>query len=297
MLYKRIGYFLEAARCLNFTEAAKRCFISQQAMTWHISSLEEELGVKLFIRTTRSVQLTETGIYLRDQFSRINDDISLCINQAQSIGKTNRSTIKVGIYESFSHKTIILPVMQILTQTWPDIYFDFQLLGLGELRNRLLDNKLDLIITTSYTWRSWGMVHSIVLRRYPFKAVLASDHPLVSTEFVLSSLADLTLLTNEQPSQYNSEISIKNMPLWRQQLPRKDYLHLPDMTTLLVYLKMHRGFAYLTEELEGLSDTSQFCFYDLPFADACSDTICCYADGENNALLRRMAKAVQGIFK
>lgn len=87
MLYKRIGYFLEAARCLNFTEAAKRCFISQQAMTWHISSLEEELGVKLFIRTTRSVQLTETGIYLRDQFSRINDDISLCINQAQSIGK------------------------------------------------------------------------------------------------------------------------------------------------------------------------------------------------------------------
>lgn len=297
MLYKRIGYFLEAARCLNFTEAAKRCFISQQSMTWHISSLEEELGVKLFSRTTRSVQLTEAGIYLRDQFSRINDDISLCISHARSIGNTERATIKVGIYESFSHKDIILPVMQSLTEKWPDIYFDFHFLGLGELRNQLLDNKLDLIITTSYTWKTWGMIHSTLLRRYPFKAVLASDHPLVKEGFVLSRLSELTLLTNEQPSQYSSETSIRNMPLWRQKLPRKDYLHLPDMTTLLVYLKMHRGFAYLTDELEGLADSSQFCFYDLPSADACSDTICCYVEGDSTALLRRMSRTVQAAFK
>lgn len=297
MLYKRIGYFLEAARYLNFTEAAKRCYISQQAMTWHISSLEDELGVKLFIRTTRQVQLTEVGIYLRDQFARINDDISLCISRARSIGQTDRSTVKVGLYHSFSHQTILLPVMQVLTEKWPDIYFDFRLLGLGELRNRLLDGKLDLIVTTSYTWSSWGAVHSVVLQRFPFRAVLAADHPLAGENFTFEQLSGLTLLTNEQPSQYNSEISVRNMPLWRQQLPKKDYLHLPDMTTLLVYLKMHRGFAYLTDELEGLSETSGFFFYDLPFADACSDMICCYANGEGNVQNRRFAKAIQAIFK
>ncbi len=297
MLYKRIGYFLSAARYLNFTEAAKHCFISQQAMTWHISSLEEELGVKLFVRTTRSVQLTEAGIYLRDQFSRINDDISLCITAAQKIGKTDRSTIKIGIYESFSQQNIILPIMQTLTAKWPDIYFDFQLLGLGDLRNQLMDNKLDLIVTTSYTWKSWNAIQTVVLRRYPFRAVLAADHPLAAQGLTFDQLSGLTLLTNEQPSQYSSEISVKNMPLWRQQLPRKDYMHLPDMTTLLVYLKMHRGFAYLTDELEGLSDTSRFLFLDLPFADACSDMICCYTTPDNTALIRRIARNIQAIFR
>ena len=50
MNLKQMEYFVAAAEQLNFTRAAKKCFISQTAMTLQIRSLEEKIGVPLFVR-------------------------------------------------------------------------------------------------------------------------------------------------------------------------------------------------------------------------------------------------------
>ena len=50
MNLKQMEYFVAAAEPLNFTRAAKKCFISQTAMTLQIQSLEEKIGVPLFVR-------------------------------------------------------------------------------------------------------------------------------------------------------------------------------------------------------------------------------------------------------
>ena len=60
-------YFVAVAECLNFTKAAGRCFISQTAMTLQIRSLEEKIGVPLFIRDKHHVELTAAGkVYLNE---------------------------------------------------------------------------------------------------------------------------------------------------------------------------------------------------------------------------------------
>ena len=53
--------FLEVANCLNFSRAAERLQLTQPAVSHQIKSLEDELGVKLFIRTSKSVRLTREG--------------------------------------------------------------------------------------------------------------------------------------------------------------------------------------------------------------------------------------------
>lgn len=297
MLYKRMEYFLEAARCLNFSEAARRCHISQQAMTWHIANLEQELGVRLFLRSTRSVQLTEAGSYLRDQFSRIHDDVTLSVARAQEIGTSSRAAARIGIYQSFSHDQIILPVMQTLSERWPNVYFEYRFLDLAALRNQLIDRKLDLIVTTSFTWESWSTIRSVPLKRFPFQVVLAADHPLLAEGYRLERLSELTLLTTESPSQYSSEATLRNMPLWRQLLPKKDYLHVDDINSLLIHLEMKRGFAYLTRDMEGLQEETKFRFFDLPWKDACSDLIACYIAGSGNPLSAEFARALQRRFR
>ncbi|MDR2771118.1 MAG: LysR family transcriptional regulator, partial [Clostridiales Family XIII bacterium] len=47
---KGLQYFIAAAERLNFTTAAKECYITQTAMSLHISKMEDELGFKLFNR-------------------------------------------------------------------------------------------------------------------------------------------------------------------------------------------------------------------------------------------------------
>ena len=63
----QLRYFLSVALHRNFTGAAKEFYVTQPAITHQISSLEQELGVKLFQRTTRSVSLTRAGeLFLED---------------------------------------------------------------------------------------------------------------------------------------------------------------------------------------------------------------------------------------
>lgn len=61
MEMRQLRYFVSAATHLNFTKAAKECFIVQTAMTQQIANLEKELGVKLFERQSRGLSLTAAG--------------------------------------------------------------------------------------------------------------------------------------------------------------------------------------------------------------------------------------------
>ena len=58
---RQLEHFVTVADEGNFTRAAARCHISQSALSTSIKSLERELGAPLFLRTTRRVELTESG--------------------------------------------------------------------------------------------------------------------------------------------------------------------------------------------------------------------------------------------
>lgn len=65
MEIRTLRYFLEAAREENMSKAAERIHISQSALSKQLKGLEEELGKKLFVRHSFSIELTEEGMLLR----------------------------------------------------------------------------------------------------------------------------------------------------------------------------------------------------------------------------------------
>ena len=58
---RSLRYFVVAAEELNFTRAAARLYVAQQALSREIKRLETQLGTTLFVRTTRRVTLTPDG--------------------------------------------------------------------------------------------------------------------------------------------------------------------------------------------------------------------------------------------
>ena len=71
--------FEAAARHLSFTRAAQELFVTQSAVSHQVRSLENELGVRLFLRLTRQLRLTNAGESLltvvRDSYDRIEDTV------------------------------------------------------------------------------------------------------------------------------------------------------------------------------------------------------------------------------
>lgn len=58
---QQLRYVVEVAAASSFTRAAERCFVTQSALSHQIAALERELGQRLFVRSSRSVRLTEAG--------------------------------------------------------------------------------------------------------------------------------------------------------------------------------------------------------------------------------------------
>ncbi|WP_305953058.1 LysR family transcriptional regulator [Solemya velum gill symbiont] len=61
MNLRDLNYLVAVAETNNFSKAAERCFVSQPTLSGQIKKLEEELGVTLFERTNRSVEITAIG--------------------------------------------------------------------------------------------------------------------------------------------------------------------------------------------------------------------------------------------
>ena len=63
--------FLAVAEYLNFSRAAEFLKITQPAVSHQITSLEDELGIRLFVRTSKNVNLTEAGLMFMEDASSI----------------------------------------------------------------------------------------------------------------------------------------------------------------------------------------------------------------------------------
>lgn len=268
MLYQRIRTFLEVANCLSFSHAASNLYISQQAVTKQIAALEQELGVKLFYRTTRQVALTPAGSILRDDFTQINRQIGDSIRRARELDASGKELLRVGFLSALSRKDIILPVTDYLIRGYPELELEIQLMDFIALRNSLLDSKLDFCVTTSNDWQLWPGVQATVLQRKQFQVVYSARHPLARrSSITLEDLAQYTQLV------LPNETLLEGVEQWGRKIPYRRAVFCPDISTLMVRLELGEGFALLTKVIEG-HDAPDLRYWDVPFPEAHAEIVC-----------------------
>ncbi len=103
---RHLKYFLAVAEELNIGRAAARLHISQPPLTRQIRSLEEELGVELFVRTAKGVELTQAGEIFREDANSIRMLVEAAIDRVERAGEGKLGRLDVGIFGSAIYNII-----------------------------------------------------------------------------------------------------------------------------------------------------------------------------------------------
>ena len=114
-----------AARHLNFTRAADELGLTPAAVSHQIKELEDQLGMALFARTSRSVRLTEAGAVLSEASSDAIDLLNRAVSRAQKLAR-GQSLLKVTADAHFAAKWLMRRV-DAFRAIRPDIELRFDI--------------------------------------------------------------------------------------------------------------------------------------------------------------------------
>lgn len=97
MELRHVRYFLAVAEYLNFSKAARQLHIAQPPLSRQIRQLEEDLGVVLFVRNNRRVELTKAGHVFLDEARKLVVQAGHATKAARHAQKGESGGVKIGI--------------------------------------------------------------------------------------------------------------------------------------------------------------------------------------------------------
>lgn len=110
----------------NFSAAARELSVSPAAVSKNIKRLEEELGVRIFHRNTRSLSLTQEGRLIFEKYTVALDHIEQARRMAAAQGKDSSGLIRITMTRAFG-RHVVMPVLQEFVAVYPDIRLDVSL--------------------------------------------------------------------------------------------------------------------------------------------------------------------------
>ena len=172
---RRLRTFVAVAEELNFTRAAERLHLAQQAVSKSVRQLERELGVELLERTTREVRLTAAGAVLLERGRTALAAADAAFAAARDVGRGLSGTIRVGASPAVGD-AVLERVVAVLRDGAPDVAVSLLEVRPGDVERRLRDRDLDVVIAR--TARVGPDVESAALRPSPALVAVPAGHRL-----------------------------------------------------------------------------------------------------------------------
>jgi len=120
MNLRDLKYIVAVADTCHFGQAAERCFVSQPTLSGQVKKLEEELGVTLFERTKRSVEVTPLGDAIVAQARQVLEQADILRQLAQSYQDPLVGPLRMGVISTLSPYLMPL-ILKPLKKQYPQI--------------------------------------------------------------------------------------------------------------------------------------------------------------------------------
>lgn len=290
MNYQRINYFMKAAETLNFSEAARQLFIAPQSFGRQIALLEEELGGRLFERTTREVKLTPLGKECYDSFSGPIRALEQNFARMRELGHGRQRGIRIGIFSALSRKLVVSPIVTAILAKYSDKDINISMMSMGELQASIQSNKIDLGITITHDREAgWKNCSICPLAYYPAQIVVSKRHSWFERDHIsLDDMKGSSFVRMDLP-QYSEMDYFANIPCSKT-------IVVENYDTMSLEVDGGRAFAIMANKVDELHDRG-YNFFDLPCQPFHYALAVIYKNGDRSEFMEDVCKFIQESFE
>ncbi|MFZ3084877.1 LysR substrate-binding domain-containing protein [Rhodoferax ferrireducens] len=189
MNLRQLRYFVAVAEELHFGRAAVRLHISQPPLSQQIHNLEEVLGVILFKREKKRIELTFAGQVFLDSARKLLEQSQLAIHSARRAAKGEVGTLAIGYASSIPFTGLIGRIVREFRSQRPDVQLQIKEMRAVDQIKAMVEKEIDIGFVREPLLQAHPLVESRCVYREAFVVALPTDHPLSSVQAV--RLADL----------------------------------------------------------------------------------------------------------
>src|ERR1700741_4593543 len=171
-----VGYFVVVAEHRHFGRAATALRVAQPSLSRQIRRLEQQLGVRLLDRTPQGTRLTEAGEVFLPRARALLRSAAQAAAHARAAAQPSRIVI------GYTTGLIVTPAVRELRREHPDAEVQALHLGWEQVRNALLDHRVDAVVTRLPF--ATDQLHVTILYDEQRVLAVAVDHRLAGRESV-----------------------------------------------------------------------------------------------------------------
>jgi DNA-binding transcriptional LysR family regulator len=195
MELRHLRYFMAVATEGNIGRAARRLNVSQPALTKQIHELEREIGVQLFDRTPRGVQLTTAGKAFAIGAEATIASAHNAAHRARAAERDVVGRLAIGYIRPDAHVELLSPILRALHERYPSLELSLSYMSSSDQWRAIRDWQLDVGLAYGSPPAAMNLAWEQLQDSSLTGVLVADDHPLATAPSVhLSEVASFPFM-------------------------------------------------------------------------------------------------------
>lgn len=289
----QLKYFISVAQTLNFSEAARRNGITQPSISHHIAELEKQLGTTLFMRSRKSVEITDTGKEFLPQAVEIVELAEKAAFGIKQMENGKRGSISIAALTTSS--AIVSRCLTEFAGRWPDIMVDINFTSGRSQVIAMNEAKYDIHFAVKEMVPAGDSFTSLVTHSDHLCLAFPKNHPLADKPPDFSALEGerfIGVSETDGPALYDGILSVCKARGYAPNIVCK----FDRAEAVLLAVGAGIGISIIPEAISRVFYSENVTFIRIPGVDALRTYVVAWRKGMTNPSARLFLDMVSELF-
>ncbi len=160
MNFRQLEYFAAVAEAKSISRASRELHVAQPPISRQIALLEDELGVQLFLRSNKGIELTEAGRCLYQQSEQMFQSLRMMADSVRDVDAGLRGQVKLGVI--YSDLPMVMEHLKAYHREYPQVELYIRMGSPNDLLDDLNRGKLHVLYLRSQSEEGAGLREKIL---------------------------------------------------------------------------------------------------------------------------------------